>query len=86
MMRVEGYMLYNKCINNSNEVYMANILPETNVRGYTLRAISGICMGVGVAIGVSVRVTVGCCMAKVEKTNTGDGVGSGMAISVNERI
>ena len=71
---------------NSNEVYMANILPETNLRGYTLRAISGICMGVGVAIGVSVGVTAGCCMVKVEKTNTGDGVGSGMAISVNERM
>ena len=79
-------MVYDKCINHSNEVYMRNILPETNARCYTLRAISGICMGVGVAIGVSVGVTVGCSMAEVEKTNTGDGVGSGMAISVNKRI
>ena len=51
-----------------------------------LRAISGICVGMGVAMGVSVGVTVGCSVAEVEETNAGVGVGSGMAISVNERI
>ena len=51
-----------------------------------LRATSGICGGVGVAMGVSVGVTVGCSVAEVEETIIGVGVGSGMAISVNERI